>query len=526
VLEPELLLPKLIEHRARTQPDRVYLEEVGGKSHTYAQVHAGALRWTAALQHAGVEPHDHVVSMLPTSPEMVEVWLGIAWAGAVEVPVNIAYRGRMLEYVLDDSGAEVLVVHARYASRLADVAPAVLRRLRKIVVLGGRAVAGQTAVDDFLGAPSEPARPVEPHHYDIGSMLYTSGTTGPSKGVLVPWMQMHATTVGSVPSDDLTGDDAYYAPFPLFHISGKFPLYLMALCGGRTVLREAFDTKVFWSDIAELRCTTTLLLGAMANFINRQPPGPDDAATPLRNVIMVPLIPELDEFRERFGVRVCTTFNMSEVSAPLSSGGWEPANTTSCGRPRAGYECRVVDEHDERLPPNTVGELVVRTDEPWKLMAGYWGKPEATARAWRNQWLHTGDAFMYDEEGNFYFVDRMKDAIRRRGENISSMEVEADINRHPAVLESAVVAVPSEWGEDDVKAVIVLKPGEAVAHEELLRFLVDHLPHFMVPRYLEFVDELPKTETQKIRKTVLRDAGVTPATWDREASGIKVARSA
>jgi crotonobetaine/carnitine-CoA ligase len=300
----------------------------------------------------------------------------------------------------------------------------------------------------------------------------------------------------------------------------------MALLGSTVVIREAFDTQVFWSEVERYRCTTTLLLGAMANFIHRQPARPDDADTPLRSVIMVPLIPELDAFKERFGVRVCTTFNMTEVSAPIASCGWDPANTQTCGRPRPGYECRIADERDQPLPPGKVGELLVRTDEPWKLMAGYWGKPEETARALRNQWVHTGDGFTRDEDGNFYFVDRLKDSIRRRGENISSIEVEADVNQHPAVLESAAIAVPSEWGEDEVKVAVVLKEGETLRPEELVEFVIARMPHFMVPRYIEFVAALPKTQTQKIRKEELRAAGITDATWDRVAAGIKVPRSA
>jgi crotonobetaine/carnitine-CoA ligase len=512
------VLPTLIAAGAREHPDRVYLHEVGAPARTYADVHGAALKWATALADAGVKHSHHVLVMLPACALSVEAWMGIGWLGAVEVPVNIAYRGKMLEYIVQDSAAAVLIVHARYLDRFKTL-PAT------VVVVGGDPPAGAAAVDDFLAVePREPDH--EPRARDIASILYTSGTTGLSKGVLVPWAQIHATTTGSIPVADLTPADVYYSPFPLFHISGKFPLFLMALLGSQVVIREAFDTKVFWEEVAEYGCTTTLLLGAMANFIHRQPPRADDAATPLANVVMVPQIDDLEAFKERFGVRVCTTFNMTEVSAPISSGGWAPANTRTCGRVRPGYHCRIADEDDQELPPDTVGELLVRTDEPWQLMAGYWGKPEATAAAWRNQWLHTGDGFTRDADGNFYFVDRLKDAIRRRGENISSVEVEADVNQHPAVLESAAVAVASVWGEDEVKVVVVLKPGAELAPDALLEFLIPRMPHFMVPRYVEFVDALPKTATQKVRKEQLRATGVTASTWDRSAAGIEVTRGA
>jgi crotonobetaine/carnitine-CoA ligase len=531
MLAPENTLPELIAKGAREYPDRAYLNEIGVGERSYGQVHATALRWTAALQAAGVGRGDHVFAMLPVCSAAVEMWLGIAWAGAVEVPVNISYRGRMLEYVVEDSAAIVVVVHTRYLDRVQELAPSALAKVKTLVVIGGPVeveldVACEVVtIDDFLAGAGEPAELVQPTGHAIASIIYTSGTTGASKGVLVPWAQVHATTVGSVPIDDLTSDDVYYSPFPLFHISGKFPLNLVALLGSTVVIRESFDTKRFWDDMRDYGCTTTLLLGAMANFIHRQPERDDDASTPLHNVIMVPLIPELEEFKKRFDVRVCTTFNMTEASAPIASGGWDPANTSTCGRARPGYELRIADENDQPLPDGTVGELLIRTDEPWQLMAGYWGKPEQTARAWRNQWLHTGDGFMRDADGNFYFVDRLKDAIRRRGENISSMEVEADVNAHPAVLESAAYAVPSELSEDEVMVAIVLKEGESLDPSDLLDFLIPRMPHFMVPRFVKFLSELPKTDTQKVRKEVLRESGVGDA-WDRVEAGIKVGRSA
>jgi crotonobetaine/carnitine-CoA ligase len=251
------------------------------------------------------------------------------------------------------------------------------------------------------------------------------------------------------------------------------------------------------------------------------PPRPDDIDNPLERVMMGPIIANIDEFMQRFGVKkVATGFGMTEIGFPLVSG-WDPPNYRTCGRRREGpphYEVRIADEWDEPVQLGNVGELLVRSGDPWVMNAGYWRLPDATARAWRNGWFHTGDVFVEDGQGWLYFVDRKKDALRRRGENISSFEVEKGINAHPEVVESAVVGVPSSLGEDDVKAVIVRSPDSTLTGEELLAWLTDRMPKFMLPRYVEFVDALPKTDgTFRVQKYKLRDAGITGSTWDREA---------
>ena len=522
MLARELVLPHLLAVRAGEHPDHTFLQEVDGRSISYADLHRDTLTWADAYRRLGVGSGDRVAVMLPTGIDAVSAWLGLSWLRAWEVPVNTGYVGRMLHYLLEHSRSTLLVTAAEYLEHLGDVA-ADLTHLRAVVVhdrndvtadlpfsvIGrGEFLAGATPAEDLDG----------PGPADIATVMYTSGTTGPSKGVLVPWAQLHATASAGIFTGDFGADDAYYMPFPLFHISGKGPVYTFALVGGRVVMRPSFNTSAFWEDIRRYRCTTTLLLGAMANFISRQPRHPKDAETPLHTVVMVPLIGELEDFKERFGVRVSTAFNMTEISVPLHSDGWTLANLESCGRVRPGYEVRVVDEGDEDVGPDRVGELLVRADEPWTLMAGYLDMPEATTAAWRNLWLHTGDAFRYDADGNYYFCDRISDTIRRRGENISSAEVEAGVNEHPCVLESAAVAVPSEWGEDEVKIVVVPRPGASVEPRELIDFLTPRLPRFMLPRYVEVTTSLPKTPTEKVRKVELRAQGITPDTWDREAT--------
>jgi crotonobetaine/carnitine-CoA ligase len=292
-------------------------------------------------------------------------------------------------------------------------------------------------------------------------------------------------------------------------------------------VRERFSGTAFWDDVRRYRCTLTILAGSMQNFLWQQPARPDDCDNPLRHVIMLPVLPEHEQFARRFGIEILTGYNMTEISTPLlfNSG---VADWRSCGRVRQGYpgyDVRVVDSDDRPLGPGQLGELAVRTSEPWTLNLGYFGMPEATAAAWRHGWFHTGDAFTYDTDGRYYFVDRLSDALRRRGENISSFEVESLVNEHPDVVESAAVAVPSPWGEDDVKVVVVTVAGVDLDPADLVRFLIPRMPRFMVPRYVEVVDELPKTDaTQRVRKVELRRDALNDRTWDREAAGIELPR--
>ena len=293
--------------------------------------------------------------------------------------------------------------------------------------------------------------------------------------------------------------------------------------GGSVSIIDSFSTSEFWPAIRETESTVVLLLGAMATFVVKQPPGPDDRNHPLRTVIIVPLAEDARAFAERFGVTVYTLYNMSEISTPLVSEA-NPARTGICGRPRDGVTLRLVDANDCEVGPGEVGELIVRTDAPWALNSGYFKNPVATAESLRNGWFHTGDAFFVNEDGDYVFFDRMKDAIRRRGENVSSFEVEAEVASHPAVNEAAVVAVPSEHTEDEILCIVAPVPGKTVDPAELVAYLQPRMAHFMIPRYIRVIDVLPRTPTAKIRKNLLRDDGITEDTWDREAAGIVIRR--
>jgi crotonobetaine/carnitine-CoA ligase len=314
--------------------------------------------------------------------------------------------------------------------------------------------------------------------------------------------------------DDCRHGDRLFAPFEPSHLAGKIPVQLMAYWTGTHVFREGFKTTEFWRDVRANDCNRVWLFHAMANFVWRQPESADDASNPIESITGGPLLHEYLEFEQRFAVKMRTNFGMTEIGWPIATAD-DVRNHLSCGRPRPGYVLRIVDEHDLEVVAGEVGELLVRADAPWTMNVGYFGNPERTVEAWRNGWFHTGDAFRVDADGNWYFVDRMKDAIRRRSENISSFEVESMVGEHDAVLECAAIGVPSDDGEEEIKVCVVVKPDRSLDPPELIEFMRPRAPSFMLPRYIEVVDALPKTPTGKVRKMELKANWKRQATWDR-----------
>lgn len=517
------VLRPMLEKWAASQPDKVFVKVSKTEEVTYRQMRDLAVSAAAGLYRLGVRPGDNVIVWMPNTVDCMRVWFGINWLGATYVPINTAYKGHLLEHVLENAGATIIVAHASLAKLLAQVETA---EIETVVVFGGDPVAiGNLKVvaSKVLDQGDESSlRDVNIGPWDMQSIIYTSGTTGPSKGVMSSYAHLHAMS-GAEGFYMLAPEDRYMCNLPLFHVGGTIPVMGMLSRGGSIALVPSFSTEEFWPKIRETETTVVLLLGAMTNFITKRPPGPEDRDHPLKKVIIVPLSEDAPSFAARFGVETYTLYNMTEISTPLVSE-LNPGKIGSCGRARAGVELRLVDEHDREVATGSVGELIVRTDAPWALNSGYYKNPEATAAAWRNGWFHTGDAFRMDADGTFFFVDRMKDAIRRRGENVSSFEVEAEIAAHPQVNEVAVVPVPSEFAEEEVMCVVAPVPGQTIDPRELLEFLLPRLPHFMIPRYVRIVDALPKTPTQKIQKHLLRSAGLTADTWDRDKAGVKIKR--
>jgi len=514
-------LRAVIEARLRIAPDKPAVRDPD-RGLSYAALFEESLAFASGFGRLGVAPQQAALLMLDNHLDFVIAWWALSLTGRVEVPVNTAYKGSILAHVINNSGARVIVIEGRYLPLLAEVADR-LERLEHVVVHGpadegaaARLPARlRTMPWEALRGPRE--TPFDTQPWDLIGIMYTSGTTGPSKGVRVTHAHAYGYSAPAVLglADE---DDVSLCTLPLFHIGGQWAaVYNNLIAGGSSVVLPRFSATTFWDDVRRHGCTYTMLLGAMANFLYRQPARADDAEHSLRRVMMVPVMAQIDEFRERFGIEaVCTAYGLTEGSTVLCApiGRAQPGKV---GWPRADFEVRLVDANDRPVADGELGELVIRTREPWMVMDGYHDMPEATVAAWRNQWLHTGDAFRRDPDGQFVFLDRIKDAMRRRGENVSSFEVEKEIGEHPSVLECAVVAVPSDASEDEIKACVVLREGAAADAAALLAFLDERLPYFMVPRYVDFMAELPKTPTAKIRKQVLRDAGVGPRTYDRSA---------
>jgi carnitine-CoA ligase len=512
----------MIERWAREQPDKTFAIFADGEQWTYGEMQTCAIRTANALRALGVKQAERVLVWLPNTADCLRVWFGLNYLGAVFVPVNTAYRGNLLEHAIGLSEARLMIAHADLCPRLKDVDR---KAVRELVVLGGApirldgiAVHPASALDSADPNPPAPERPIAP--WDMQSIIFTSGTTGPSKGVMSSYVHLHAMA-GSAPF--LSGSDRYMVNLPMFHSGGVMPVTAMLIYGGSIAMVDSFNTEAFWPTVREAGITTSILLGVMGGFLLKRPPSPDDKDHPLRTCTYVPLNETAPQFHARFGTDIYTHFNMTEISMPIVTGA-NPTALGSAGRMREGVAVRIVDDNDCELPVSAVGELVVRTDCPWATSHGYAGNPPATAAAWRNGWFHTGDGFRRDAEGNFYFVDRLKDAIRRRGENISSFEVESEVLAYPAIREAAAIAVKSEIAEDEVCAVVAVKEGENFDPAALIEFLRPRMAHFMVPRYVRVVEALPRTPTAKIEKVKLRAEGLTSDTWDRETAGIVVKR--
>lgn len=521
------VLSALLDKRASESPDKTFVVFDSGQQWSYREMQRQARRTAVALARLGVSRGDHVLVWLPNGPEIVRISFALSYLGAVFIPINLALRGQVLAHAVANSGARLILCHAELAERLGAIE---LGALETMVVIdgGGASLPALNILDESaLEADSEdfpaPDPAVEP--WDIGAILYTSGTTGPSKGVLCPHVLSYAT--GMLSLHFLGGEDRFLVNLPYYHMAGLLVPYAMLDRGGSMAVARDFRTQDFWAQVRRMAATSCYLLGPMADFLMKQPPRADDADHTLTAVLQQPLVRDVEGFTRRFGIAIYTGIDMTEMgSAIMSDAITRTMPHGYCGRQRTGaprMEIRLVDAFDREVAVGEVGELIVRADVPWIITPGYHQMPEATAVAWRNGWFHTGDLMRRDAEGNYYFVDRSTDSIRRRSESISSAEVEREVLSFEAVEAVAAVAARGADGEE-VLVAVQPKPGAAIDPGELIAFLLPRMPHFMVPRYIRVMTVLPKTQTGKIQKVVLRKDGVTAETWDREKAGIVVKR--
>jgi carnitine-CoA ligase len=525
----------LLDRRLAADPDGAYLD-VCGTTATAAQVAAVADRLAGALADLGVRPGDRVATLLENSAEAMLAWWGIVRAGAVAVPINTAYKGEYLRHQLADSGSRALVVDAELADRAARVTGE-LPELAHVVVVGGPADLPGVTVhgwDELLSAGAA-AADVAVRPSDLATFIYTGGTTGPSKGCMLSHNYHEALARQIGICWQRTADDVVWTPLPLFHFNAIVTAVLGPLVyGGRAAIYRRFSVSNFWPEMNRTGATVTSTLGTMAYLLAHDvdrpemPRSGDPAAnTSLRLLGAAPLPVEVDSIiRERFGIE---TFSGAYGTTEASLVSWQPPGVRN--KPNAAgvvndefFDVRIFDDDDGELPRGTEGEIVVRPKRPHTMFEGYWGRPAATVEASRNWWYHTGDVGRIDDEGFLFFVDRKADYLRRRGENISSFEVERILMGHGALADVAVHAVPSDLTEDDLKITATRAEGADLSEEALFRWCIDELPYFALPRYIEFRDELPRSPVGRVLKRELREEGRTPATWDAEASGISYER--
>lgn len=493
-----------LAHAVATWPDEPALvfEE---HTYTFAELEVASLKRLGALQAEGLSPSEPVLVMLDNTPDSVITWLALALGGYVEVPINTAYVGETLSHVVRDSGAAAVITEEQYVARLANLTEA---RIDKVLVVAPANVAESNTVR-ILSDTKGPGIVTVRDELAVTAVMYTSGTTGPAKGAVIAERHAFEYAASVTTMLELRSGDAYYAPLPLFHIAGRWAVVYAALqAGARCVLVRRFSIGAFWSDVRQYGVTATFLLGAMAQFILNQEAEEDDADNSLDRVLMVPLIEGVEEFRARFNTRVTTCFGSTEANVPLVSD-WHANLESGAGRPRPGYRVRLIDSEGRDVPDGTPGELLVGADDAGMFLHSYHGNPEATKAALKDGWLHTGDIFQRDTDGNFHFVDRAKDALRKRGENISSFEVEREVRSHPAVLECAVVGVASEFSEQEIAAFVQVSPGQHVTAEEIKSHVAERAPKFLVPDHVHFLSEFPTTPTGKIQKFELRKQATT-----------------
>ena len=518
----QTILPDELWRRAELHPDRPFLRWQDGPYLTYADVHEQVRRLASGLRSAGVEPGDTVAIMLPNCLELIIAWFAVNYLGAVEVPVNVHDRGIFLEHVLSDSGAGLLIVHESVTAEV-EACAARVPALATVVVVGGEPprLTGLAARRyDELAAAGSLADPVAHDYRDLMAVLYTSGTSGPAKGVMMSYGHACVSARPFIDVVELTQADVYFICMPLFHSNAQIiQLLPVLLTGARASVWPGFDAEHWWQRVRSVDATVTNTLGVMCQSLFDQPARADDQDNPLRVVQTIPAPAAIArQFEERFAVRCVDGYGLTDAAMLSFRQVGDPLVPGSCGRPLDTFELIVADpETDLPLTAGTVGEIMVRPRIPFGFMSGYWRNPEATAKAWRNLWFHTGDAGYLDTAGLLYFHDRLKDVIRVRGENVSAAMIETVVRSHPAVAECAAVAVPGISGEDDVKVCLVLADGAVLAAEDLIEYCRPRMPYFALPSYLEFHVSLPMTSTSKIRKVLLRGSTPSVPTWDRRA---------
>jgi carnitine-CoA ligase len=512
----ERTLPIMLARQAERYGDKP-LASAGETTWSYRETAAAAARIAGTLRSAGIGAGDRVAIICSNRIELLGLLLGCGWLGAVAVPINVASRGPQLQHILTNSGARLLVMEPEFADNLVMLDPGSLA-LDAIWTIGppGEFRFGRSAAR-AMPPPGEAIVPTALAPSDLAMILYTSGTTGPSKGVCCPHAQYFWWGVNTAAMLGVTRDDVLCTTLPLFHTNAINTFYQALLTGACVRYETRFSASGFFSALTQRRATVTYVLGAMVPMLLSRPESAEERAHVTR-IALAPGVPAQFHapFTRRTGIRLIDGWGSTETNFVLGTT-VERQKPGLMGPVAEGFAARVVDDQDNEVADGGAGELIVSAEEPLAFASGYFGAAEKTAEAWRNLWFHTGDRVVREDDGYFRFVDRLKDAIRRRGENISSFEVEQVLLGHSAVAHAAVFPVRSSLAEDEVMAAVVLHAGHILAPADLIAYCAPRLPYFAVPRYLEFMDELPMTENGKVQKYKLRERGVTKDTWDGDA---------
>ncbi len=535
---PQTTVLAALTERLASDPDGPYLEFSNSDGDIVALTASEMDRESNHLAHTlrelGVVHGDRVATLLDNRAEQVISFFAVLKLGAVQVPINTAYKGEFLRHQLADSGAKVFFVQGDFASRAVEVigddtTPALTHCITvdppDAVIDARPTISWQDALAAGSNAPIDGIT-VRPG--DLACFIYTAGTTGPSKGCMLSHNYIVSLADQIARAWQRRADDVVMTPLPLFHFNAISVCVVgTLLTGGRASIVRRFSVSNFWPEIKRMGATMVSMLGSPAILIANADDHPDQQGHRLRLCAAAPMPPDTDRlWQQRFG---CKTFSagygLTEASLISMLAAGEPNKPGAAGKPNlVEFDVRLVDDDDVEVAPGEVGEIVCRPNGPNLMFAGYWNRPDSTVEATSNLWFHTGDLGRIDEDGFIYFVDRKKDALRRRGENISSFEMEKVLYSHAAIKDVAVHAVPSPIGEDDVKVTAVLQDDARVSEEELCRWVAERVPYFAIPRYVEFRDDLPRNPVGRVLKYQLRDEGVTETTWDREAAGVTFER--
>jgi crotonobetaine/carnitine-CoA ligase len=499
----------------------------GDLAYSYAQVHSLTNLLASGFAAQGVVFGDHVAVMMDNCPEILFTIFALGKLGAVAVPINTAAKGRILEYCLTQSKAKALVMDAKYAERFSQVHASV-------PAVGVRVVLGEGAADadghvrfEHLAERYVSTLPAQVQFKDLALLMYTSGTTGPSKACM--YTHAHALNWGALFAReyDYRADDTMYVCLPLFHGNAMMTaVYGMMMVGGTVAIARRFSASGFWKDINRYGATLTNLLGSMGDILWKQDVTPEETSNTLRQWMMAPTPKYAPDAMRRYQLRITNAFGLTDFAVTHYFGPDAPLEKMgSVGTLHPDFECRIADEDDFEVKKGEVGEILLRSKLAWNCTSGYFDMPEATLKANRNQWFHTGDFGYLDDDGYLFFTDRKKDSIRRRGENVSAFEVEQVLMDHPKVKEVCVYAVRTE-GDEEVGATLIMNGDEKPDEAELIAFCQTRMAYYMVPRFLQFVDSFPRNSSEKVEKHVVRNQAEANLSqlWDRVAAGVEVVR--